>query len=273
MRTTTDIGISSPGRRGPLGRRAAALSIALVLGLTAAACGSNDGGTVDADRPERDRTTTTQAERAPGTSLVAHVKGDAITPLDAPETGAPIETLSNPRFINDDPNAPVPTVFLVNEAAPETDGWLQVYLPMRPNGSLGWIPESEVEVRTVSHRLEISLSGFHLALYENDEMVLETDVGLGRAEAPTPPGTYFITELLQPPDENGAYGPYAYGLSGFSDVIFDFGGGPGQLGVHGTNDPSSIGGNASSGCIRLPNDVITELAGILPLGTPVIITA
>lgn len=254
-------------------RKLSPLSVALVLALTAVACGSDssdDRG--DSSRPERERPAPTEPTRAPGTSLVAHVTGESITPLDAPGGGAPMETLPNPRLINDDPNAPVPTVFLVNEAAPETEGWIQVYLPTRPNGSLGWIPESEVDVRTVNHRLEISLSNFHLALFENDELVKESQVGLGRPGEPTPTGTYFITELLQPPDPGGTYGPYAYGLSGHSDVHYEFGLGDGQIGIHGTNDPSSIGGNSSAGCIRLPNDVISELAGILPLGTPVIIT-
>jgi len=52
-------------------------------------------------------------------------------------------------------------------------------------------------------------------------------------------------------------------------VITDFLGGPGQRGLHGTADRSSVGQAASHGCLRLQNDDIVELAGLLPLGTPI----
>ena len=43
------------------------------------------------------------------------------------------------------------------------------------------------------------------------------------------------------PIPNGAYGPYAYGLSGFSNVLDEFNGGDGVIGIHGTNEPEAIG--------------------------------
>ena len=41
--------------------------------------------------------------------------------------------------------------------------------------------------------------------------------------------------------------------------------------MHGTDDAASIGQSASHGCIRLFNEDITTLAGLLPLGTPITI--
>jgi len=79
--------------------------------------------------------------------------------------------------------------------------------------------------------------------------------------------------LIKTPNPSGAYGPYAFGLSGFSDTLTTFNGGPGQLGIHGTNEPSAIGTQVSHGCIRMSNDDITRLARMLPLGTPVQIAA
>src|SRR5262249_53882711 len=98
---------------------------------------------------------------------------------------------------------------------------------------------------------------------------IDTAIGVGTSDTPTPGGTYYLAELLQPPDPNGAYGPYAFGLNGFSDALTSFNGGEGVIGIHGTNDPSSIGRDVSHGCIRVSNDVIVEMAGMLPLGTPV----
>ena len=43
--------------------------------------------------------------------------------------------------------------------------------------------------------------------------------------------------------------------------------------LHGTNDPSTIGHNVSSGCIRLTNDDITDLYNRTPVGTKVIVLA
>lgn len=67
--------------------------------------------------------------------------------------------------------------------------------------------------------------------------------------------------------------PYAFGISGHSDTLKKFAGGPGQLGLHGTDQPDKLGTDVSHGCLRLSNEVITELAETLPLGTPIEIQA
>ena len=55
-------------------------------------------------------------------------------------------------------------------------------------------------------------------------------------------------------------------------MLTEFAGGDGQIGIHGTNDPASIGHDVSHGCIRVPNQVMEELNRILPLGTPVVVS-
>ncbi|MFV0285126.1 MAG: L,D-transpeptidase [Demequina sp.] len=164
-----------------------------------------------------------------------------------------------------------PLVFLVKER--EGD-WIEVYLPIVPNGSTGWVPADAVEVGSTSFRIEVSLDDFTLTVFQGADVVLTSDVGVGRDDRPTPGGVYYVRELLQPPTDDGPYGPYAYGLSGYQPVLDEFNGGDPIIGIHGTNEPESIGSYVSSGCIRLPNEVITQLVtevGI-PLGTPVTIT-
>lgn len=57
-----------------------------------------------------------------------------------------------------------------------------------------------------------------------------------------------------------------------SDTLTEFAGGPGQVGIHGTNRPDLIGERVSSGCVRLDNDDIRALVDLqVPLGMPVII--
>ena len=85
-----------------------------------------------------------------------------------------------------------------------------------------------------------------------------------------PTGTYIIVELLKQSDPRGPYGPYAFGLSAFSQVLYSFGGGPGAIGLHGTDEPGKLGTDVSHGCIRVSKSV--RVAGVIPLGTPVIIT-
>jgi lipoprotein-anchoring transpeptidase ErfK/SrfK len=99
--------------------------------------------------------------------------------------------------------------------------------------------------------------------------VLETPIAVQKY--PTPAARFFVTDLLDTGEGGGAYGPYAVGLSAHSDVLTEFGGGDGQVGIHGTNDQSSIGRPVSHGRVRVANDVITRLATTIPIGTQVTI--
>jgi lipoprotein-anchoring transpeptidase ErfK/SrfK len=152
-------------------------------------------------------------------------------------------------------------------------GWLRVALPGRPHGRSGWVRAAAVEVSATDWRLEVSLSQRRLTVSRGGLVYGEHPVAVGAASTPTPTGLFFVTDLLRPPQSGGAYGPYAFGLSAFSDVVTSFGGGRGQIGLHGTNAPASIGTAASSGCLRIDNDTVTALAEQLPLGTPVEIRA
>lgn len=174
--------------------------------------------------------------------------------------GAQLATFANPNASG------APLVFLVEA----TEGaWLQVKLPMRPNGSVGWVRASDVTVASLEYRLEVSTADRTVTLLKGAEVVQTFAAAIGTGDTPTPLGDFYLTELLAP--TNQGYGPFAYGISAFSDVLNSFGGGPGQIGMHGTDDADSIGQAASHGCIRLSNDDITMLAGILPLGTPITI--
>jgi lipoprotein-anchoring transpeptidase ErfK/SrfK len=246
---------------------------ALALGalVAATACGGASGGSGDdagsdpttgAQRPDAPVTTTTEA---PVTgSLVAQAQGPSVQVYATAAEDQPTMALDNPNENG------APLVFLVEQR--QTD-WLEVLLPVRPNGSTGWIRAADVNVVSDPYRIDIALGAHKLSLYQGDTLVSEYPIGVGTAQTPTPGGKYYIKELLQPPNPNGPYGAYAYGLSGFSNVLEEFNGGDGVIGIHGTNDPSTIGTDVSHGCIRLTNEAITALVGVLPLGTPVQIEA
>jgi lipoprotein-anchoring transpeptidase ErfK/SrfK len=164
-----------------------------------------------------------------------------------------------------------PLVFVVTIRGTER---LEVLLPIRPNGSTGWVDRADVDLFDNNFRVEVDLGTKRLRVHDTGEVVFETTIGVGRDATPTPGGRFYLKELLRPPDPDSIYGAYAYGLSGFSNTLESFAGGDGVIGIHGTNDPASIGGTVSAGCIRVTNNDITHLVETLrlPLGTPVTIT-
>jgi lipoprotein-anchoring transpeptidase ErfK/SrfK len=150
--------------------------------------------------------------------------------------------------------------------------WVKVALPIRPNGSTGWMKKADVELRASTKAVSVDLARHKLVLTDNGNTVLETDVAIGSKQNPTPTGQFYVTDLLDTGNANGAYGPFAFGLSGHSETLSEFGGGDGQLGIHGTNEPASIGQAVSHGCVRVPNEIVKQLVGLVPLGTPVTIS-
>lgn len=163
-------------------------------------------------------------------------------------------------------------VFVVDA---QQDDWLQVQLPVRPNGSTGWIRAADVALASNPFSVTVDLTAHELTVRDGRTEVLRTPVGVGTSDTPTPGGRYYLKELLQPPSPDGPYGPYAYGLSGFSNVLTSFAGGEGVIGIHGTDAPELVGTDVSHGCLRLSNEVIVRLVEEigLPLGTPVVIEA
>ena len=174
--------------------------------------------------------------------------------------GVATATLVNPQ-----PSG-APLTVLVKEVQ---GAWLNVHLSGRPNGSTGWVRTDEVTLQRLDYSLLVSTAENTVTLLRNAEIVATFPAATGTGGTPTPVGTFYITELLAP--TNQGYGPFAFGVSAFSDAVTSFGGGIGQIGLHGTDDSASIGTAASNGCIRLSNEDITMLAGILPLGTPITI--
>jgi lipoprotein-anchoring transpeptidase ErfK/SrfK len=165
-----------------------------------------------------------------------------------------------------------PRVLGVIDVPAEHGGeWVEVLVPVRPNDLTGWVHADAVELQAVDFAVHIDVDARTLWLAERGVVIGSWQVAVGQQDRPTPRGQFFITDKLDTGDPNSVWGPYAFGLSAYSDVLTDFIGGIGQIGLHGTNNPASIGNAASSGCIRLPNEVITELIELLPLGTPVTI--
>ena len=156
----------------------------------------------------------------------------------------------------------------------QRDGWVKAILPIRPNNTEGWIAASSVTLSTTNYEIEINLANHTLVLNDSGKPVMEFSVALGTTETPTPVGRFYVTDPIDLTKKlDPIYGAYALGMSGYSEVLTSFRGGDGQLAIHGGMWEAQAGTNPSNGCIRMLNDQIVQLAGIVPLGTPVVVTA
>jgi hypothetical protein len=194
----------------------------------------------------------------------------ATTARTRPEASAPAVAKVSTR-------SPVGTDDLLLVLARTTDaagnGWLQVRLPVRPNGTTGWVPEAALgELQPVQTWLKIDTRHFVAKLVKNGRVIWRAQVGVGRSYWPTPKGQFFIRAELRGYGSRGAfYGPVAFITSATSDALTDWPGG-GIVGVHGTSLPGLIPGQISHGCVRVRNADILRLARLMPVGTPLTIT-
>ena len=179
---------------------------------------------------------------------------------DAPDAPAPRQFLANPTWER------MPLAFYVEE---RRDDWLHVRLNVRPNGSKGWIRASDVTLSNVPYRIRIDVDSNLLTLLREEEVLFQEPVAVGKPATPTPRGNFYVDAIVKTKNSAGVYGPYQISVGGFSEVLKTFGGGPGQIAVHGTNRPELIGKDVSNGCPRMENSAITRLVGMLAVGTPV----
>jgi lipoprotein-anchoring transpeptidase ErfK/SrfK len=215
-------------------------------------------------------TTTTTTVPVPVGAVTATQKVPELTAYqDAVETSTPVTKLTDKTEYN------LPRTYLVTDQN-SRPGWLNVLLPIRPNGASGWIKASDVTLGTSDYEIRIELGAHKLTLLKLGQPVLDSGVVIGADKTPTPPGKFYVTDPLDLHSQpNAGYGVFALGISGYSDVLTSFKGGPGQLAVHGTSNPGQVGQNISNGCgcVRVPNDIIEQIAAQATLGTPVTIVA
>lgn len=144
----------------------------------------------------------------------------------------------------------------------------EVQVPMRPNGSIGYILRDEVQVRTTDQRILIDLSDRSVIVWNADEVVFGATGTVGAPSTPTPTGSFYVRNAF-PWNADSVYGPYVIPLSAYSEAIDQINGGDAVVAIHGTVRPDLVGAAASLGCIRLENDVLRELAAIVEPGAPV----
>jgi len=150
------------------------------------------------------------------------------------------------------------------------NAWVLARLAVLPNGTVGWVPRAALgSFHRSTTQVVVDRARLRLTLTRSGRVLLTAPIGVGEPRWPTPPGAFYVREVLRNFD-SPFYGPVAFGTSARSAVLTDWPGG-GFIGIHGTSLPQLIPGRISHGCIRLRNDDIVRLDRLMTVGTPVTI--
>jgi lipoprotein-anchoring transpeptidase ErfK/SrfK len=162
----------------------------------------------------------------------------------------------------------IQSYLLLEEKWTSSGAWVELRVPMRPNGHIGWVQRGALgSFNHTNMQIVVNRAAETLRLYRAGRQIFEAPVGVGKPSTPTPPGHFWITEAF--PSTDPFYGPWAFGTSDYAhDTEFPDGS---IVGLHGTNEPSLIPGDPSHGCIRLRDSDIVQLESLVSIGVPLLI--
>lgn len=241
-------------------RRVDVMGIVFAMSLVGCSQGSSTTASPSSGPQDGSRTSTTvpapfaTTTAVPIPSVIATAKVPRVEVFDSPTSTSSSLSLANP---SDDGSR---RYFLVKE---QRQGWIEVFLPVRPNGRTGWIRTADVTTETTPYRIKVELSVRRITVWNASQIVDQESVAIGSPTEPTPVGQFYITAAFRFPTES-QYGAYRLVLSAFPAVET-----AGPIAIQGTNDPSSIGKEVSKGEVRMSNAGITLVANMLLIGTPV----
>jgi lipoprotein-anchoring transpeptidase ErfK/SrfK len=209
---------------------------------------------------------------APRQTLIAHL----VAPVEAraePGAGRTVGRIAALAHWN---RGPVGLLVVAEHTEADGQRWLRVRLPDRPNGAAAWIPADRTQLISTPWRIVVAVHRRTVSLEHNGKIVRVYRAVVGKGATPTPTGLFAVSERIRQPDPHGFYGPWVLLLTAYSNTLFHFDGGPGQISIHGRDGTSlrdPLGTARSHGCIRISNAGITLLARVAVEGTPVIIRA
>ena len=153
------------------------------------------------------------------------------------------------------------------------NGYYDVRLPGRPNGSTIWVKQSEVITGATPYQIIVNLATTHVKLMYRGNTIINVPAGVGTRMNPTPKGRFFVAFYAQAP--NAGYGPFVMVTSAHSNTITDWQfSGDALVAIHGPlgagRTIGHTGARISHGCIRL--HVADQLRfRNVPVGTPVLV--
>jgi lipoprotein-anchoring transpeptidase ErfK/SrfK len=158
--------------------------------------------------------------------------------------------------------------FLAIGSRTGTDGlpWYHISVPMRPNGTLGWIPAASIALTPTSSQIVVNVGKRTIDVYRHNKHAWHGKVAVGAPGMETPLGHYYVAATFVP-YHDPFLGVYALETSAYSKLTEWPGGG--VVGIHGTNQPWLLGQAVSHGCVRVSNTTARHLKGLAPVGTPI----
>ncbi|MCL6570957.1 MAG: L,D-transpeptidase [Bacillus sp. (in: Bacteria)] len=120
----------------------------------------------------------------------------------------------------------------------------------------------------------VNKSRNEMAFVNENRVQTVVSVGTGKTQALTPEGIFTIIVKAKDPyfRRGNIPGGDRENPLGARWMGFDAKGTDGRTyGIHGTNQPASIGKYVTQGCIRAQNEVVTSLFPLIPLGTKVLV--
>ena len=256
-----------------------AAALAASVGVLLASGGGPSGGPAAASRPWRAQQARQAAARARSTT--SGTPSARTSPAGTSPAGTVLATVRQAMSRYASPGLVAggtvpatwygrPSVLPVIATRP---GWVRVRLAQRPNGSTGWLPDTDVTLGSTPYRIVIDTATTTLSLYDAGRLVFSAPAGVGTTTDPTPAGQFFVAFDEQPPLPNPGYGPFIMVTSAHSPAIADWeGSGDAVIGIHGPlgedSEIGTAGARISHGCIRLHTQALERLAQVPP-GTPV----
>jgi lipoprotein-anchoring transpeptidase ErfK/SrfK len=122
----------------------------------------------------------------------------------------------------------------------------------------------------------VNKSRNELAFINENKVQTVVSVGTGKTQELTPEGLFTITVKAKEPyfRKENIPGGHPKNPLGARWIGFDAKGTDGRTyGIHGTNQPASIGKYVSQGCIRTQNEVVSSLFPLIPLGTKILVVS
>jgi L,D-transpeptidase ErfK/SrfK len=119
-----------------------------------------------------------------------------------------------------------------------------------------------------ARRIVVSIPDRKLAVMEDDRVIRVFETAVGAPKSPSPTGSFTIVNSIADPtwySKGKIVGPGKCNPLGTRWLGLSVKG----YGIHGTNVPSSIGRNASHGCIRMRNRDVEELFHMVAVGDQV----
>jgi hypothetical protein len=242
------------------------------LALVAVGCDDGD----DAVEPVRSETQTEApaADHETGQPREPRVLtlSDRGTPVIKVKPGKRVDLYDGPGgkvldSVGDETEFGSDTVFSVDHSR---DGWAAVPTPLYENGRLVWVrlDPRKLEAGWIALEVEVDLSDFEATLHRRGKVIKTFPVSIGMPTAPTPTGHFAVTDTFRG-GLNAAYGCCAVALTARQTHLPSGWLGGDRIAIHGTS--GTLGAAISHGCVRAPDEAVSDLVDRVPPGTPVTI--